>query len=290
MLLKVDKREKDEELYDAILELCEEQNISLIDENQDIGDYNFYNDDHSHTGIVIEYKSMESGDFYKSLVSGHLDTQMLDLDQYPHPFLIIGGKFDPQKYRGKFTRKQVLAKLASIGVRMGVKPYWFERIPDAAQFILQLQTQLEKGEKTDVIAFRHSKTRNRQDHNLNQFLSLPAVGKKRAEELCAEYKLFYAFLQAASAGQVPDLPRGAREYVATITGVDVDTLIPLMEKFTSIPGIGTASAQKFIDSGYTMDTFYEACKNREIKMGIKTCRWLEDEIWKRERQRVTVTP
>lgn len=280
MILRIDKREKIAEIQDILFEMCNEAGVTLEEENQDIGDYVWYNDDGSHTGIVVEYKDLPSEDFFKSTQTGHLDTQLLDMCQYPYPILIIGGAFDPKHYRGKFTRKQVLAKMASVSIRTGAKVVWFERYHDVCNYIMQLPVQLEKGAKVDIIAHRHHKTRNRQNHNLNQFLALPTIGAKRAEALCEEHKTFYNFLMAASQGPIEDLPRGAREYVAEITGVDADLLVPEIEKWTSIPGIGAASAKKYMEQGLTIDQFISRVDGGIIKVGIQTKRWVEDQVRK----------
>lgn len=285
MILRIDKRERCDELYDNLLEIAEETKHTIEDENQDIGDYVWYTEEGDHTGIVVEFKNMDTDDLFKSLRSGHLDSQLLDLCQYPHPILVCAGKFDAKHYRGTFTRKQFLAKMASICVRTGVKPFWFERVTDAAQFIMQLPNQLEKGAKVDVIAHRHSRTRNREDHNLNQFLALPTVGRVRAEELCDTYKTFYAFLKAAEQGAIPELPKGARSYVAAILGVPEDTLTPLLEKWTSIPGIGKAGAEKYINQGLTIDQFISRVDGGIIKVGIHTKRWVEDQIRAQQRKK-----
>lgn len=285
MQLKVDTRERNEELYDTLFELCEQSGHTMVDENQVVGDYNWYQDDGSHTGCVVEFKEMDTQDFFRSLQSGHLDTQLLDMEQYPHAFLIVGGKFNPKDYRGRLTRKQFIAKLSSIGVRTTVKPLWFERITDAAQFIAEIPNQLNKGEKVDIIATRHSKTRNRHDYNLNQFLALPTIGAKRGTELKEEYKTFYNFLSHAQKGEVPDLPKGAREYVASITGIDVNLLIPEVERWTAIPGIGKSTAEKYIEQGLTIDQFISRVDGGIIKVGLQTNRWVEDEIRKRNRSK-----
>jgi ERCC4-type nuclease len=269
MILKIDTRERNDEMYELLLNLCD----TVIDEVQTVGDYCWYNDDGSHTGIAIEAKFMDTDDFYKSLSNGHLDSQIQDLCQYPHPILLIIGKYDPKHYRHRFTRDQFLSKHASDTIRTDVKVIWYERISDAAKFISVLPKQLEKGAKVEVFAQRHSKTRNRQNHNLNQFLALPSIGVKRAETLCDKYITFYNFLKDAEYGNVKDLPKASREYVASIIGMDEDKLIPEVEKWKGIPGLGKTNIDKYIADGFTRETFIWSVKEGHLKASNKITEW-----------------
>jgi len=270
MILKIDTRERNNELYDLLLELCD----NVVDEVQTIGDYNWYNNDGTHTGITIEVKFMDTDDFYNSLSSGHLNTQLLDLSQFPHPFLLIIGKYDAKHYRHRFTRDQFIDKKASIAVRTQVKPIWFERVSDAAKFISSLPRQLEKGEMVDTFIFtRHSHTKNKLNHNLNQFLGLPSIGVKKAEKLCDKYTTFYNFLKDVELGNVTDLPKSSREYVAAIIGMDEDKLISEVDKWRGIPGLGTTNIKKYIAQGYTRELFIASIQLGKLKVNKKTTEW-----------------
>jgi hypothetical protein len=68
--------------------------------------------------------------------------------------------------------------------------------------------------------------------------------------------------------------------VAEITGVDANLLIPEIEKWTSIPGIGSASAKKYMEQGLTIDQFISRVDGGIIKVGIQTKRWVEDQVRK----------
>jgi len=258
--LQVDKREQSDYILDLLLEQSDESGFVLFEQNQDVGDYCWYNEDGSHTGIAVELKLTGTNDFYKSLRNGHLDSQMVDMGQFTHPFLVICGPYNSVQYRGIFTRKQFIAKIASIGVRTGVKPVWFERETDAVQFICQLPYQLAKGERCDVIAVRHKYTKNRLDYNLNQFLSLPAIGEKRALELHGLFPTFLEFLQTVTTGTVDGLPKETYDYVAAITGSPLVKVVPLYKQFKEVPGIGEKSALELAKVWESVDVYYEAVK------------------------------
>jgi len=272
--LQIDKREHrsdiGKEIYDLFLEYADEFSYKVEDQNQVLGDYCWYNEDGSHTGIAVELKIMATDDFFNSLRNGHMDSQMLDLCQMTYPLLVVVGAFDAKHYNGIFTRKQFIAKLASIEIRTGVKAIWFERVSDAVQFMIQLPVQLEKGSRCDVIAVRHKSTKNRLDYNLNQFLSLPSIGEKRAHELHDLFPTFLKFLENAVLGTIDGLPKDTYEYVAAITGVPLSSVVPLYKQFQTLPGIGEKNARDLSLNYPSLADYIECVKCGTVKAPKKT--------------------
>ena len=71
-------------------------------------------------GIVIERKTLS--DFAGSIRSGHLQKQLLQMEQAPFPFLIISGKMSEVHYLGiHWTVEHHLGALSSCAVRYKTK-------------------------------------------------------------------------------------------------------------------------------------------------------------------------
>lgn len=259
MRLIIDKREQDSEILDLLLERSEDPKNPFEIEYQvnTVGDYIWKYDDGSDTGIVIEAKGA-STDLISSILSGHLDTQVIDLGQYPTPFLLLWGEFNWFKDRQRFNRKRFLAYWSSIAMRTGVKPIWFVKKSDFVDFIVALPAHLGKGEKLNVIATRHKGTITRLDPNMGQFYSLPSIGEKRAEELCTRYPSFFAFLQEVRHGGVEGLPMETYKYLSPIIGIPLERLLPLRLQLKKVPGIGEKTAEKICGTCSTWEEFYYA--------------------------------
>lgn len=207
-MLVIDKREKSAELIDMILSRAEIEHIEVSFENLTVGDF-LYNDQ-----ICIEHKT--TTDFVQSLNSGHLDTQVLDLQQYPCAYLFINGAwsyhFNP-RYSQRFTAKSKVGKISSILARTTVKVQEFKNESELVDGIFAVIRKTDEGEKVFAVQ-RHTKTLN-QDPNLAMYLGLPGLGTKRAQVVMARYPRFSVFLEAYKThGKVDvSLPKKTKEYL-----------------------------------------------------------------------------
>jgi len=100
-------RKKFKELY----------NEKYTEEALSEGDIYFKEED-----ILIERKEMN--DFVNSYLSGHIQAQLIRMQEYKFPILIISGKFEDLFFKGKqrpITTEQFLGMLTAINLRYRIK-------------------------------------------------------------------------------------------------------------------------------------------------------------------------
>ena len=185
MFLKVDTREKNEEILDLLAERIEYELCSLS-----VGDYLWCNDD---GGVIcIEHKSVN--DFRSSLMSGHLDTQIADIKQYPHCGLFISGDWRTvyDKRQHSFNRSMVKNKILSIGVKHGVPVYEFKYPTDFVDAIISIGDIVENGRAVNDVV-RNTFTKNKLDANYQMYSAIDGMGRKKIEALMIDYPCIFDF-------------------------------------------------------------------------------------------------
>ena len=196
MKLICDTREKSREL----LEYVDAHYDNVLYSALHVGDYLWCNDD-DETLLAIEHKSVS--DFYQSTVSGHIDTQVADLKQYPHFCVFIDGD-----WRSLFRRNSPCKpfaynnKILSIECIHNVPVHHFRTTEELGKAIIDVGRMLERnptgGRIEDVI--RNKFTRNKLSPNYQMYSALDGMGKKRIDELMKLYPHFSDFIQAYKSG------------------------------------------------------------------------------------------
>jgi ERCC4-type nuclease len=228
-LLKIDTREKDDVLIYTLIQKCEDAKIPFEMTALPVGDFLWELDG---TQVCIEHKSIE--DLFASKSSRHLDTQMLDIKQYPNYILLIDGKWQYGKrgYGRPIYPELRDGLLLSVCLRDRVPYHHVDNSTQLADCIMRIKDLVLEGDRVDTIT-RHSKTKNKGDANLAMFLQIPGLGERRATRLRESVGSFGYFIHSVcECGNVEkamqsfglkksDLPKGAREFVEELCyGVD----------------------------------------------------------------------
>ena len=161
-MLKIDTQEPK-----SLLELATKEGLEFTRERLAIGDL-LYGD------ICIERKEMR--DFMSSMRDGRLLIQVQNMmDNYPHNYLIISGRFSK---RDKYKIKNYLGMLVSISVRTPVK---ILHVKDDYELIYVVKKIIEKS--TDGKDFHRTVMRkaHAESPQLTMLCSIPGVGKKAAK-------------------------------------------------------------------------------------------------------------
>lgn len=198
MFLKVDSREKNMEILDLLSEHILFEVCPLT-----VGDYMWCNEDGSGV-ICIEHKSVN--DFRSSLMSGHLDTQMRDLKQYPHYGLFISGDwrtvFVNGKYNSSFNRSSVKNKILSIGILHGVPVHEFKHPNEFVDAILALG-EMESKSTGVMEVIRNTFTKNKQSPNYQMYSAMDGMGRVKIERLMKLYPCIFDFIDAWRDPSIP---------------------------------------------------------------------------------------
>lgn len=186
----IDSREKDAELIDSIMAAATEHGYDIVHKTLSVGD--FYWDD---VGICIEHKSTK--DFLSSLTTGHLYSQLRDLEVFPHPYLFIDGEWPYQSMIGqnRLTQKIVAGMLCNILYHFpNIRTFHWPNDTMFAQSVVSLRNRAsEPHVSIDIVKRIPSKT-VKEEPNLAAYLSIPGIGGKKAEALQLKYGLFVEFL------------------------------------------------------------------------------------------------
>jgi len=182
-VLKIDKREP-KTIIRKVTKLAKENDVEYSVEVLPVGDYIW--DD----CIVIERKTIQ--DFINSLRSGHLETQLLDMEQYSHSYLMVSGKFESvtfNPYIKGWTVNHTIGALCSIAARYDVKMIQLANDTQLSKAIFKIREMVNKGRKTGVVK-RHSKTLNVINPSFSLYLAIPGIGEKTAEKIDKAYPKF----------------------------------------------------------------------------------------------------
>jgi len=202
-VLFIDKRE-DDRLVKKIQKAAAERGYGTTVKVLPVGDYMW-----ESMGIVIEHKTIP--DFISSVRDGRLETQLLDMEQYPKPYLFVDGIFktayaDPsaRKWLRGWTVKHTVGSLCSIlGRYNNIKGWQFETEPQFIDAIFTIKEKTDKGVKIEgILPARHSKTLNYIDPNFALYMTLPGIGDKKAKNYQKTYPIFDDFLAAHRDGSM----------------------------------------------------------------------------------------
>lgn len=189
MKIIIDQRESQKRIDNAI-EMFESKLVDAEVGVIEVGDYLLVNDEDQVIG-AIEYKTYD--DFVSSMLNGHLESQLNDMDKYNNPFLFVVGTYgiwrkkNPNMHVKKRAIDGFVVKCASAHKTRLVQ---LDSEPSALDSMVMLLTQSKKKDPQIIMPERHKTTGNPQ---LDAFLSLPHIGKARAVKY-AEKISFYQFL------------------------------------------------------------------------------------------------
>ncbi len=205
-MLYIDINEKN--MAKRVLKEAEKRKIEAEIKRLTVGDYLWDN------YLVIERKTVS--DFVNSIRNGHLETQLLDMQQYEHAFLFISGDFRSLYFKNvrNWTVNHTIGSLCSIAARYDVKILQFPNDSQLIKAIFKIKEKVDKGKKMNAV-IRHKKTLNKVNPNFALFLAIPGIGEKRAELLTKTYPNFYEFLNEFKNGKIK-LPKTAETFLNSI--------------------------------------------------------------------------
>lgn len=178
-----------------VLNAAEKEGYTCSIQKEPVADYIY-----PEMGIAIERK--EIGDLFNSQYSDHLTTQLLDMKQFPNPFLIIHGTFSSIRNKSRHFDRQVAGMLASYECQYAhLRCIKVDTLQQFIETVILLPKHVEKGEKTEVIE-RHRYTKNRRDANTWLFSVVPGMGPQKIEKWQTEYPFFDDFKEAYFKGEI----------------------------------------------------------------------------------------
>lgn len=202
-MLQIDQREKDDSFVGLVLDRCEAEGIEYEFAPLALGDYLW------DETFCIERKRID--DFEKSMVSGHLDSQVVDIrNQYKHALLLVYGElYTVARRRTAMSRKQFEGKLLSIAGRVGL-PYHYVKSEDrAVDAIFDVQRYIRKDAERVCNPIRNVKVGGGAPVAVELYFTLPGVGEQKAYALHEKYGSF---------------PKFCMDYVARWRQVEAGTL------------------------------------------------------------------
>ena len=179
-MLKVDSRE--DLKIDKILE---REGVEFTRTTLPVGDLVY-----EPKGIVIERKTTE--DFIQSMQSGHLAKQLLQMENFPHPFLIISGSL--KEYilenpdRTKWTMHHHIGALVSCLVRYKTKLLVVENDRQLIRAVVRIIEKVDDGRTINIYDTELLRTKFTEDDlKLKILMCLPRIGLVKARKIISGY-------------------------------------------------------------------------------------------------------
>ena len=173
-MLLVDSREKKN-----VINILKRFNVEFEVTALSVGDFVV-----AEKGLVIERKTI--ADFVNSMRNGHLQKQLLQMNQYENPYLLISGSFGSLFYKGikGWTIEHHIGAIISCAVRYKAKVLWFENDHQLIRAVVKLMNKVEDGktinlEQTELLKNNLSID----DVYVKVLTGFPRIGIKRAKKL-----------------------------------------------------------------------------------------------------------
>ena len=136
MIIKIDTREHNTEMFDAFDILCHEKGWEYEKSHLEVGDV-------VCGDVVIERK--EAGDFVHSIMDGRLKEQAAKMSlNYEHKYVIIEG--NPFRTESKLHSNAIIGKMTSLTVRHNIKLIFVDTPTQFAYACLSLITKHIEGD------------------------------------------------------------------------------------------------------------------------------------------------
>lgn len=173
-MLYVDTREPP-----SVIKAFRDIGIKCEQKTLPIGD--IYDED---SGVVIERKTVE--DFIGSVKTQHLQKQLLQMKDLPHPFLIIHGTFNhTYNIDLNFSMAQFTGAMASSLLRYNnIRVIRLLSLEELVLFVKSVISKVDDGKIVDI--FDTELLRNKIDDSIMEkglLMCFRGVGKKRANKL-----------------------------------------------------------------------------------------------------------
>jgi ERCC4-type nuclease len=143
--------------------------------------------------IVIERK--EVADFLSSISDGRLQKQALQMQPFPHRYIIIEGDFDQlrsksRRYR-RYSNKTIFGMIASLEMKYNVSVL---RVNNNQQFWLLVNRLLYKKDDTKVVEYSKTykpkiKAENKKDVYLSMICCIPGISEGKGKLITDNFKL-----------------------------------------------------------------------------------------------------
>ena len=164
----------------AIDKIIKKLGLDSTYQNLPVGDY-LYED----KGIIVERKSIV--DYINSLRSGHLYKQLMQMGQFPHPYLLISGDLKGAYFAGvkHFTIDQWLGSLARLCSSFpNIRVLQFSNDTQLIKFLPKLYSKTDDGKEIqikDTELLKNSMTID--DIRLKLLCCFDGIGVKKADKL-----------------------------------------------------------------------------------------------------------
>jgi len=149
-----------------------------------VGDYLF-----KEKGIIFERKTVE--DLVASIRSGRLQRQLVNMQTYPYPYLIIIGSWKELFFRKvQISQGQIAGMLASLAVRYKAKIIQVENENQAIRVMLKIEEKTEDGKEMGLESFDFIRTYIRtEDIHLKMVCCIPGISMKKGKQILSKFSL-----------------------------------------------------------------------------------------------------
>ena len=183
-MLIIDTRES---IKKKVEKLAVEKGVETKVENLSVGDF-LWKDEN----IIIERKAI--GDFVSSIKSGHLFSQLRDMQQYSERYLFVSGSISQYKKAQYFNKKNVhltvdqeLGIYCSIVGHYDVKMIQFENDTQLIKGIFKIRDSILKRCNGGDAPLEIERTTKHPNKAVQMYMSIDGMGLKRAEALAELY-------------------------------------------------------------------------------------------------------
>lgn len=183
-MLIIDTREP---IKKKVEKLAKEKGFETKVENLQVGDFLWQDEN-----IIIERKAI--GDFISSIKSGHLFSQLRDMQQYSERYLFISGRASDYKKAQHFNGKNIglsvdqeISIKNSIVGHYDVKMVEYDNDTQLIKGIFSLREKVLKRCNGGDAPIEIERTTKHPNKAVQMYMSIDGMGQKRAEALAELY-------------------------------------------------------------------------------------------------------
>lgn len=209
MKIVIDNREskkriaKAQSVFDSALI---ENDVSTIE----VGDYLLYNNN-NEVVAAIEYKTYN--DFVSSMINGHLESQIQDMEEYTHPYLFVVGTYGQWRKRSPInvSKKSIEGFMVKVLCTYKTRLIQFDSETEALDAMIMLLNRSRKDKGDIRLPERHKTTGN---PVLDMYLAVPGIGPSKADEY-SKHLSFISFINVCKLADAKNIFK--RAYGITVT-------------------------------------------------------------------------
>ena len=179
----IDKREKDTRREFIKDRFSTFKDVAAVEDTIPVGDYLIKKDN----GIMFAVEWKTYSDLVSSIMNGHIQSQLDDMDKYDRPYLFVTGTYKQwisksKRYDIHVSKEQIMGFITSVAGRHKTKLIMYDSEGEAVDGMIKL-ISIHSGDATQDTIKMPERVKRTGDIHTDMMLCVPGLGVKKVKGL-----------------------------------------------------------------------------------------------------------